>query len=91
MGLDGISHDQLVQLVLHSVPAGAGPGLGLHSEADQLSRDMFGQQTYPQHMLFPLHRPIAVCSWKTSRVCIDVNQANFQTPRGHKRGVGHEL
>ena len=66
MGLDSLSDNvQLVQLVLQSLPAGAEPGLGLHSKADKLSRDTFCQQTHPQNTLLPLHWPFMVCSWKT--------------------------
>lgn len=69
MGLGSISDEvQPVQLVLQSLPAGAGPGPRLHSEADTLARDMFCQQTHPQYTLFPLHWPLTGCSWKTSGV-----------------------
>lgn len=62
MGLDTINDDvQPVQLILQSLPAGVGPGLGLHSQGDKLSRDMFCQQTHPQPMLFPCYTGLSWC------------------------------
>lgn len=92
MCLDSISDNvQLVQLALQSRPAGNGPGLGLHSKTNKLSRDGFSNRHMPSTRCFGYTGPSWCSLKKLMKFESTVGQTNSWTQRGHREEWGMSL